>query len=142
MTGVEVYSSSGGVEAIQFFYSDGTNSRQLGEPNEETKQRIDWDPSVDSISQVKMWVNGNGKRLGRVYIRTKSGKELDQGKDTSGQDVFETNISSGILLGAFGSSGDYVDDLGLLFLKSKIDKLTVSDVKFVSPQSTEHGVLF
>lgn len=134
ITGVEVYSSGKGVESIQFFYSDGTNSAQFGKPNEEKKQRIDWDPSVDSLSQVKTWGNGNGQWLGRVYFRTKSGKELDQGKDTNGQDTFEHNVESGILLGGFGNSGDRVDSLGLLFLKSKIDKMTVSDVVFVSLQ--------
>jgi hypothetical protein len=83
ITGVEVYGSGKGVEAIQFFYSDGTNSPQVGEPNEERKQRLDWDPSVDSLSQVKSWGNGRGKYLGRVYFRTKSGKELDMGKGKS-----------------------------------------------------------
>jgi len=77
ITGVEVYASGKAVEAIQFFYSDGTNSPQFGEPNEEKKQRLDWDPSVDSLSLVKSWGNGRGQYLGRLYMRTKTGKELD-----------------------------------------------------------------
>lgn len=132
ITGVEVYASNKAVEAIQFFYSDGSNSPQFGEPNEEKKARMDWDPSVDSLSLVKTWGNGRGKWLGRVYMRTKTGKELDMGKDTSGQDTYEHSVESGILLGAFGNSGDSIDSLGLLFLKSKIDKMTVSEVVFVS----------
>ena len=132
MTGVEVYAGSKEVEAIQFFYSDGTNSPQFGRVQTERKQRIDWDPSTDSLSQVKSWGNGKGQYLGRLYMRTKTGKELDLGKDTGGQTTFEHNVESGILLGAFGNSGDVLDSLGLLFLKSKIDKMTVSDVVFVS----------
>ena len=54
------------------------------------------------------------------------------GKDTNGQTTFEHSVESGILLGGFGNSGDSIDSLGLLFLKSKIDKMTVSDVLFVS----------
>jgi hypothetical protein len=58
------------------------------------------------------------------------GAELDVGKDTNGQDTFETKVNSGIMLGAFGSSGDHVDNLGFLFLKSKIDKITQDDIVF------------
>lgn len=133
ITGVEVHASSKVVEAVQFFYSDGTNSPQFGLPeNTKRKERIDWDPATDTLSLVKTWGNGRGKYLGRLYIRTKSGRELDIGKDTSGQQTFEHNVESGILLGAFGAHGDVIDSLGLLFLRSKIDKMTVSDIVFVS----------
>ncbi|KAF2819401.1 hypothetical protein CC86DRAFT_413095 [Ophiobolus disseminans] len=130
ITGVEVYASDKAVEAIQFFYSDGTNSPQFGQPDEERKQRIDWDPSTDSLSLVKTWGNGRGKYLGRLYIRTKAGKELDIGKDTSGQTTYEHKVESGILLGAFGLSADSIVNLGLYFLKSKVDKMAVSNVVF------------
>jgi len=93
-------------------------------------QRLDWDPSVDGVSQLKTWGNGKGQYLGRVYLRTKKGAELDVGKDTDGQDTFETKVNSGILLGAFGGSGDKIDRLGFLFLKSSIDKITLEDVVF------------
>lgn len=130
ITGVEVWADTKSVRAIQFFYSDGTNSQQWGKINGDRKGRLNWDPSTDSISQVKTWGNGKGQFLGRVQIRTKSGKELDVGKDTNGQDTFESDVGSGIMLGAFGASGDVIDRLGFLFLKSKVTKVTIDDVKF------------
>ncbi|KAF2248407.1 hypothetical protein BU26DRAFT_565804 [Trematosphaeria pertusa] len=131
MTGIEVWASKKEVEAIQFYYSDGTNSGQLGKVDKNKKHaRLDWDSSTDGISQVKTWGNGKGESLGRVYIRTKGGAELDVGKDTDGQDTYESKTASGILLGAFGRSGEVIDGLGLLFLKSKIDKITVEDMVF------------
>ncbi|KAF2715525.1 hypothetical protein K504DRAFT_529686 [Pleomassaria siparia CBS 279.74] len=130
VTGVEVWSNDHNVRAVQFYYSDGTNSPQWGKIDGNKHARLDWDPSVDGISQIKSWGNGKGQYLGRVYIRTVKGAELDVGKNTNGQNTFETNVASGIMLGAFGQSGDSIDSLGFLFLKSKIEKITVDDVVF------------
>ncbi|KAF2792567.1 hypothetical protein K505DRAFT_418383 [Melanomma pulvis-pyrius CBS 109.77] len=130
VTGVEVWADKGSVRAVQFYYSDGTNSQQWGKVDGDKHARLDWDPAVDGISQIKTWGNGRAQYLGRVFIRTKKGAELDVGKDTSGQDTFETNVASGIMLGAFGSCGDRIDNMGFLFLKSKIEKITIDDVVF------------
>lgn len=130
ITGVEVWANTKSVRAIQFYYSDGTNSRQWGVVDGDRKGKLTWDPATDGISQIKTWGNGRGQFLGRVQIRTRSGKELDVGKDTSGQDTFETNVGSGIMLGAFGASGDVIDRLGFLFLRSKVEKLTIDDIQF------------
>lgn len=132
VTGMEVWASSKAVRAIQFYYSDGTNSGMVGKLDDvKEHQRIDWDPSKDSIGQFKSWGNGNGKYLGRVYLRLKSGGELNVGKNTDGQEVYEQDIQSGILLGAYGKAGDSIDGMGTLFLKSKITKMTIEDVAFV-----------
>ena len=130
ITGVEVWANTKAVRAIQFFYSDGTNSKQWGIVDGDRRAKLNWDPASDGISQVKTWGNGRGQYLGRVQIRTRSGKELDVGKDTSGQDTFESDVGSGIMLGAFGASGDVIDRLGFLFLKSKVEKVTIDDIKF------------
>ena len=140
VTGLEVWASGKAVRAVQLYYSDGSNSGMVGKLDDVREhQRIDWDPSKDSISQYKSWGNGNGKYLGRIYLRLKSGGELNVGKDVDGQDVYETDVQSGILLGAFGRSGDSIDGMGALFLKSKVSKVTIEDVKFVClPLSINH----
>lgn len=131
ITGIEVWANKHLVRGLQFYYSDGSNSDLIGNGDGGKTQRMDWDPSVDGIAQLKMWGNGKGEALGRVFIRTKAGDELDVGKDdTEGQDTFEPKVASGILLGAYGGHGDHIDTLGLLFLKSKIDKISVDDVVF------------
>lgn len=132
MTGMEVWASGKAVRAVQFYYSDGTNSPMIGKLDDiKEHQRIDWDPSKDGIDQFKSWGNGKGQYLGRVYLRLKSGGELNVGKDTDGQDTFESDPQSGIVLGAFGRGGDVVDGMGMLFLKSTVDKMTIEDVAFV-----------
>ncbi|KAH7125511.1 hypothetical protein B0J11DRAFT_308099 [Dendryphion nanum] len=128
--GVEVWANTKSVRAIQFYYSDGTNSQQWGKVDGDRHARMDWDPATDGISQIKTWGNGRGQYLGRVQIRTSKGKELDVGKDTNGQNTYETKVASGIMLGAFGGAGDVIDRLGFLFLKSKVDKISIDDVKF------------
>ncbi|KAF1970845.1 hypothetical protein BU23DRAFT_472961 [Bimuria novae-zelandiae CBS 107.79] len=131
VTGMEVWASNKAVRAVQLYYSDGTNSGMIGTLDDvKEHQRLDWDPSKDGISQMKSWGNGKGQYLGRVYLRLKSGGELNVGKDTDGQDVFETNVGSGIMLGAWGKSGDVIDSMGVRFLRSKISKVTIENVKF------------
>ena len=132
ISGMEVWASSKAVRAVQFYYSDGTNSQMYGKLDDiKQHDRKDWDPSKDSISQFKSWGNGNGKYLGRIQLRLKSGAVLDVGKDTDGQETYESDVQSGILLGAFGRVGDSIDGMGVLFLKSKVDKITIENVKFV-----------
>jgi hypothetical protein len=130
VTGVEVWANNKAVQAVQMYYSDGTNSDVFGKINGDKHDILKWDPATDGISQIRTWGNGRGQYLGRVNIRTKAGKELDVGKDTSGQNVFETNVASGIMLGAYGNSADQIDSMGFLFLKSKVDKITIDDVVF------------
>ncbi|KAF2448959.1 hypothetical protein P171DRAFT_352607 [Karstenula rhodostoma CBS 690.94] len=129
VTGMEVWASKKAVRAVQLYYSDGSNSGMVGKLDDIGEhQRIDWDPSKDGISQLKTWGNGNGKYLGRVYLRLKSGGELNVGKDTDGQTTYETDVQSGIMLGAYGRGGDSIDGMGVLFLKSKVKKVTIENV--------------
>jgi hypothetical protein len=130
ITGIEAWATDDEVTGLQFYYSDGKSGRQYGKANGGKRGRLDWDPAVVRISQVKTWGNGNAKSLGRVYIRTTDGRELDIGKDTSGQDAFETNVASGVMLGAFGNSGWIIDRLGFLFLKSEVINVSVDDIVF------------
>jgi hypothetical protein len=130
VTGVEAWANKKGVQGFQLYYSDGSNSRLYGTIDGDRTQRLDWDPSVDTITQVRTWGNGRGQFLGRIEIKTAKGGHFDVGKDTSGQDTFETNVGSGIMLGAFGTSGDLMDSLGFYFLKSKIDKISMEDIVF------------
>lgn len=132
ITGVEVWASQYAVRALQFYYSDGTDSGMIGQAQAVTEHnRIDWDPTKDGISQMKTWGNGDGHFLGRLYLRLKSGGELSVGKDTDDQNVYETDVQSGVLLGAFGNNGNTIDKFGALFLRSKVNKVTVEDVTFV-----------
>ncbi|KAJ4294183.1 hypothetical protein N0V90_007873 [Kalmusia sp. IMI 367209] len=131
VTGMEVWASNKAVRAVQLYYSDGSNSGMVGKLDDvKEHQRIDWDPSKDGISQLKTWGNGKGQYLGRVYLRLKSGGELNVGKDTDGQAVYETDVQSGIMLGAYGKAGDVIDGMGVLFLKSKVSKITIENVAF------------
>lgn len=132
ITGVDVYATGDGVEALQFYYSDGTSGNQWGQVNgHEAAKSLHWDPTKgESIQQLRMWGNGVGTRLGRVYLRTSTGATLDAGKDTSGQKVYEKPVDSGVMLAAFGKCGDSIDNLGLIFMKSTVASVQVTNTKF------------
>jgi len=130
MNGIEVWSAKKNIEAVQFYYSDGTNSGMIGKVNKEKEnKRIEWDSATDGISQVRLWTDKKGESLGRIYIRTKNGQELNLGKEGK-TDPVETVVNTGMLLGVSGRADEVVNGLSFLFMGSAIDKITVQDVKF------------
>ena len=129
--GVEVWGSSSTVDGIQFTYSDDSLSPMFGKQYNDRSARLNWDPATDTISQLKLWGNGRGEYLGRIYMRLKSGGELNAGKETGSQTVYEKPADAGIMLGAFGSQGDNIDSLGVLFLKSKVVSGSITDMDWV-----------
>lgn len=141
--GLEVFADDGAVRGIRFFFSDGTD-KMIGEEGAKKQGKIQWDPAQEIVKQLRLWGNGNGKYLGRISLTTTLlGKEdevkqsLDVGKNTNGQDTFEPKVASGVILGAFGSFGEKIDNLGFLFLKSKVKSMGLEDVDFPDDTAEE-----
>jgi hypothetical protein len=128
---VEVYYDTNGVNSLQWYFTDGTKGDVIGHAKGDHK-KLSWDPSAgDLITSFKCWGNGKGQWLGKVSIQAGKDLSLEVGKDVKDQDTFDQKTESGILVGAFGRSDkDRVISLGLLFLKSKIDRMTVEDIVY------------
>ncbi|KAF2870112.1 hypothetical protein BDV95DRAFT_608132 [Massariosphaeria phaeospora] len=136
ITGIEAWANEHTIQAVQFYFADGTAGPQIGMPDNDgtseskvTKkhQRIDWDMAGNQIKQVKLWGNGKGTSLGRIQIRTDK-EEFDVGKLTGKQQAFDIKVNSGILLGAYGGVKDStVEVMGFLFLKSEIKSMSVEN---------------
>ncbi|KAF2015498.1 hypothetical protein BU24DRAFT_461742 [Aaosphaeria arxii CBS 175.79] len=120
-----------GIIAIQFHYSDGSTSKTYGRQTEgDVQPPFTWDPATVKVSQLKLWGNGRGTRSGAVYVRLSDGREAQFGKSVDGQDTYEWDVASGIMLNAYGAHGDMIDRLGFNFLKSKVEKVTIDNVAF------------
>ena len=131
ISGLEVWGSSKYVEQIQFSYSDDTVGPIIGKVFDgSSHQKLEWDPSATVVESLNLWGNGNGKYLGRVQLTLTDGKSLDVGKNTKGQTVYSPKVGSGIILGAYGAQDDIINRVGFLFLKSKVDKVKISDLEF------------
>jgi hypothetical protein len=130
MSGIEVWSTKKQIEAVQFYYSDGSNSGTIGKVvKEKEHKRLEWDSATDGIGQIRLWTDKKGETLGRIFIRTKNGEELDLGKEGK-TDPVEPMTNTGMLLGVSGRADDMVRGLSFLFMGSKIDKITVEDLVF------------
>jgi len=131
INGVEVYYDSKGVNSLQWFFTDDTKGDVIGHAKGD-HQKLSWDPSAgELITSFKCWGNGKGQWLGKVSIQAGKDKTLEVGKNVKDQDTFDQKTESGILVGAFGRADeDRVISLGLLFLKSKIDKMSVEDIVY------------
>ena len=140
VTGVEVWSSSSYVERVQFTYSDKSVSPWFGkELGGDRHQKIDWDPATVTVNQLNLWGNGNARWLGRVQLGLSDGRMLDVGKDTSGQNMYSSNVESGIISGVYGGQEEGITYIGFLFLKSKIRRIEMTDLMFVSRPCHFHG---
>jgi hypothetical protein len=132
INGVEVYYDKNGVNSLQWYYTDDSKGDVIGHAKGD-HQKLTWDPSAgEMITSFKCWGNGKGEWLGKVSIQAGKDKALEVGKNVGNQDTFDQKTESGILVGAFGNADkDRVISLGLLFLKSKIDKMSVQDIVYV-----------
>ncbi|KAF2268127.1 hypothetical protein CC78DRAFT_530503 [Lojkania enalia] len=134
INGVEAWGSKDRVEAIQFYFTDGSSSKQLGEPGGASSQKLTWDPAQETVTQVKMWGNGKASGLGKILMKTSGGGSLEVGRSPSdSQTTFEPDLYTGILLGALVYVNDEDKDvgrLGLLFLRSKIKAITINEMQF------------
>lgn len=132
MTGIEAWANHETLRAVQFKFSDGSLSEVFGKADGDKHDRIEWKSTEAHVEKITLWGNGRGTRTGRIFVRLSDGKELDVGKDTSGQTSFDQVIdpdkTGGILLGAFGKRGEDINHLGFLFLGSKIKKIRVEDI--------------
>lgn len=96
---------------------------------------ISWKQS-EPVKGVSLGPNkyGDGDGLGIVKLEV-GGQALDVKSDVGSFNGNPQLVSSGILIGAFGSAGGFVESFGLMFLKSTVGKAEIVEIKF--PQNLE-----
>lgn len=129
--GLDVWYNTSRLRAIRVTYSDGSRSAVFGKIDD-SHGSIVLDPG-ERVTSLTLWGNGVGTRCGRIRLTTEKGKILDVGKDTSGQDSFDIDVGAGILVGMMGRSGLDVDQLGAIFLRSAIARVTLSNIVYSPP---------
>lgn len=63
-------------------------------------------------------------------MSTANGKELDVGWTHKSAEEFRVTVAGGLLLGAYGARGSSIDRLGFLFIKSKVQKVSITNVEY------------
>ena len=114
------------IRGLQFGYNDGSVGAILGNLDGD-KKVLEWKAS-DRITKISLWGNGRGQRLGKILLRFADGREIEHGKDVSGQKEWSREPGAGIMLGAYGKAGWDIDNLGFLMLGGQIQKVEVTDV--------------
>ncbi|PVI00290.1 hypothetical protein DM02DRAFT_728712 [Periconia macrospinosa] len=143
VTGIEVWATASHFKAIQISYSDGTKGPIRGDAlNTEDKdgnwlahKYISWKQS-DPVRSVSLGSNilNNNDGLGVVKMEV-GGQTLDAKSNVGTFNGDPQLVSSGILIGAFGSSGGFVESFGLMFLKTTVGKAEIVEIKI--PQNLE-----
>ena len=127
VSGVEVWSSKKGITGISITYSSG-KSVMHGDQGKDQSQTMTLGTG-ELVSSARLWGNGRGQHLGHIYIKTNK-QEFDAGMPKP-NDGFEVIVGGGLLVGVKGATGkDYIENLGLIFLEAKIEKVKIGDVKF------------
>lgn len=146
VTGVTIWAEKYHIKGLRFKYSDGSE----GDLHGQATGNPDWTPAApknsltwredETLRAVKMWNNwndGNGPdAVGRIEVSVGEVKlevSSDVG-DTSKSDNRGTEIplNSGVLLGARGKQGQWVESLELLFLSDKVVSSTLIDMELGS----------
>lgn len=139
ITGIHVwFKKKIGINAIQFTYS-GTD-QQPTFYGHNTQEENDGDGSItlaagEIITQLSLWNDQGDKprRLGRILMVTSAGQTPDVGSvrnDAVEQQV--RDLGGGLLVGAYGGEGSSIDYIAFLFLKSKIDKTSITDIQYTN----------
>ncbi|KAL8758690.1 MAG: hypothetical protein Q9184_003847 [Pyrenodesmia sp. 2 TL-2023] len=112
ISSLEVWSDGTGIRGILFTYSRG-QAMMHGIKFGDTNKAIKFDPG-EKVRAATLWGNGKGQHLGHIYLKTDK-QEFDVGmnKPNKGYDI---DVGGGLLLGASGGSGEYIDRLAFLFL--------------------------
>ncbi|CAI6341644.1 unnamed protein product [Periconia digitata] len=143
VTGIEAWASEFQTKAIQLSYSDGSkgpihgDAQNTGEKNGVwySHESAGWKQS-DPVKSVSLGANkyGNGDGVGVVRMET-GGGSVNVRSDVGTFMGEPQLVSSGILIGATGSSGTWLDSLSLMFLKSTVGKAEIVEIKF--PQTLD-----
>ncbi|KAF2643192.1 hypothetical protein P280DRAFT_467257 [Massarina eburnea CBS 473.64] len=143
VTGIEAWSTKWHVRAFQLTYSDGSKGPLHGDSGDTegnnggwwAHQSLSWKEG-DMISDAHLAGNywNHGDALGMIHME-QGGNVMDVKSDVGKSNGEPQKLSSGILLGAFGTAGDYVNSFGFMFLKSTVGKSEIVEIKF--PQTLE-----
>ena len=124
---LEVWSSKKGITGVLVTYSSG-KSFMHGDQGKDQPQTMTLGTG-ELVSSARLWGNGRGQHLGHIYIKTNK-QEFDVGMEKP-NDGYEISVGGGLLVGVKGLTGkDYIQNLGLIFLEAKIEKVEIGDVKF------------
>ncbi|KAL8792380.1 MAG: hypothetical protein Q9195_004993 [Heterodermia aff. obscurata] len=127
LSGLEVWSDDGGIFGIQLTFSSGTSVTYGNQGNGRT-DNLNL-AAGELVESARLWGNGKGQHLGHIYIKTDK-QEFDVGMPKP-NDGYAANIGGGLLMGAFGYTGDkYLTSIAFLYLGAKIDHIEIGSVQF------------
>ncbi|KAF1970617.1 hypothetical protein BU23DRAFT_204285 [Bimuria novae-zelandiae CBS 107.79] len=135
VTGLDVwYDENQGINAIQISYANGDRQGPFGVPGSSPQHRsIDWEYSKTFIDSFSLWGNGGGGQLGNIRLVLTDGREFDVGNRQDGRSKkteWVIDVGAGVMLGFGGWGGDNIKQGYALFLKSQIDRITMTDPVF------------
>ena len=127
LSGLEVWSDDKGIFGVALTFSSGTSVTYGNQGNGRT-DNLNIAPG-ELVQSARLWGNGKGQHLGHIYIKTDK-QEFDVGMPKP-NDGYVANIGGGLLVGAFGYTGDkYLESIAFLYLGAKVDHIEIEDVKF------------
>ncbi|CAI6289447.1 unnamed protein product [Periconia digitata] len=132
VNGIEVWASKDNVQAFRLRYTDGTWSKQYGNPKPDdwSHEQVLWD-SGDKIESIKIQPNKKRDSPGKMEWKIKGKEPVTLGSKKTWGDQIDAELFSGIFLGVWGKGdADYLSSMMLLFLKTDVEAAEISEMKF------------
>ena len=123
---IGVWLSGRQIKAMKIWLSNG-QSRQFGNPSGPYKE-CSFQPG-ETITEMSLWGNGNGTRLGAIAFKTKNQEFLAKMTKWPLKQRYPIDVGSGICVGVEGRSGADIDAMGFKFIKP-ISKAVMMDMEY------------
>lgn len=119
-----------GIKGINVYYFDDHVGTMHGIKGEmKTVFTID---KGDWITELSTWGNGWGERLGAIKLKTHGGGDFFAGSYPAGGKEHKMELSLQYLIGVVGHSGQAIDNIGFIFLKSGVKSIYEGNVDLKS----------
>lgn len=129
ITGIEAWGDGHRLTGIKFRFSDNTWGDLHGTTYGDS-QKVTWDPSEETVESFHIMGPYHEDGVGRIKLTTSGGTSYNFGGDTGSYEGTDVEVGAGIILAATGSCGDWLDNLGLIFLSNKIESVNVIDITY------------
>lgn len=136
VTGLELWATPWQVKGLRFTYSDTTKSNIFGKNTDDdgnvlpTSDSITWavGDTIKSMTIGPNWVSPPDA-LGIFHMEVSNGQKIDYAGTYTGSPK-PVDVGSGIMLGASGGAGAFIDGAQFMFLADTVGQAEITAIQF------------
>lgn len=129
VNGINAWGDGYRITGIQLRYSDNSLGPVIGMTYGDPITKT-WDSTKVRVTKLNTMGPYQIPGVGRVTFEFSDGSSYTYGGNTGSYQGTSVDVGSGILLGAVGASGNWVDNIGFLFLTDEVASVALTEVVY------------